>query len=219
MVYDTDEEQIEALKSWAEENGTSLIIGIFLVLAVLCGSRYWQSSREATAAAASDIYVQMSGNVLSDTDLVIDDQELASAVELHTALKENFSSSVYSRYSALLLARLHVQRAELAEAANELRWVLDNPGLSLFQSIDDELELTTRSRLARVLLAQGDAEAALDLLNAVEPGTFAGTFADIKGDAYVALGRLEEAREAYQTALDLGVSPDVTELKLNDISS
>tara|TARA_R110000824_G_scaffold7892_6_gene35969 strand:+ start:84426 stop:85085 length:660 start_codon:yes stop_codon:yes gene_type:complete len=219
LVYDTDEEQIEALKGWWEENGTSLIIGIVLVLAVLFGSRYWQSSRAEQAGLASDLYVQMSDNILNDADLLVDDQELNAALTLHTELKENFSSSVYSRYSALLLARLYVQRSELSEAANELQWILDNPGLGLFQSIDDELELTTRSRLARVILAQGDAEAALALLNEVEPGTFAGTFADIKGDAYVALGRLEEAREAYQMALDLGINPDVTRLKLNDISS
>lgn len=219
MVYDTDEEQIEALKGWWEENGTSLIIGIVLVLAVLFGSRYWQSSRATQAGLASDLYVQMTTNVLNDTDLIVNDQELNSALTLHTELKENFSSSVYSRYSALLLARLHVQRSELSDAAIELQWILDNTSLGLFQSIDDELELTARSRLARVVLAQGDAEAALALLNAVEPGTFAGTFADIEGDAYVALGRLQEAREAYQTAIDLGVNPEVIGLKLNDISS
>ena len=219
MVYDTDEEQIEAIKNWWDENGSSLIIGIILVLAVLFGSRYWQSSQTSVAEAASDIYTQLADNVLANIDLEIDDEELGSALNLHTELKDNFTNSVYSRYSALMMARIYVQRNELDDAVRELRWILDNPGLGLLKSIDDELALTTRSRLARVVLAQGDAEGALQLLEEVEPGTFAGTFAEIKGDAYVALGRLEEAIDAYQTAFNIGTNADIVELKLNDIRS
>jgi len=59
----------------------------------------------------------------------------------------------------------------------------------------------------------------LQLLNEVEPGTFAGIFAEIEGDAYVELGRLQEAIDAYQTALSIGTNAEVVELKLNDIRS
>ncbi len=219
MVYDTDEEQIEALKNWWDENGNSIIVGIILVLAVLFGSRYWQSSQSATAELASDIYTQMTDSVQASFDLDVDDEVLSSAFNLHTELKTNFANTVYSRYSALLMARLYVQRNELENAASELQWILDNPGLGFLKSIDDELALTTRARLARVVIAQGNAEAALQLLNGVEPGTFAGIFAEIEGDAYVELGRLQEAIDAYQTALTLGTNTEVVELKLNDIRS
>jgi predicted negative regulator of RcsB-dependent stress response len=219
LVYDSDEEQIEALKRWWDENGTVVIVGIILVLAVLFGSRYWQSSQNSVAEAASDIYTQMAEAVQSNLDLEIDDAELAGARNLHAELKNNFVSSVYSRYSALLMARLYVQRNELDEAAAELQWILDNPSLGFLNSIDEELALTARSRLARVILAQGNAEAALELLNEVEPGTFAGTFAEIEGDAYVALGRLQEAIDAYQTALNAGTNTEIVQLKLNDIRS
>lgn len=219
MAYDTDEEQIEALKRWWEDNGSSVIIGIVLVLAVLFGSRYWQSSRLAVAEEASEIYLQLSDAVLADTDLTVTDEELITALGFHNTLKDEFVNSVYSRYSALMMARLYVQREELDAAAGELRWILDNPGLGLFNSINEEFELTARSRLARIILSQGDAEGALALLSEVEPGTFAGNFAEIEGDAYSALGRPEEARAAYQRALDLGVNAELVELKLNDISS
>jgi len=219
LVYDTDEEQIEALKGWWDENGTSLIVGIILVLAVLFGSRYWQSAQDSTGELASDIYTQMADSVLSNIDLDVDEEELNSALNLHNDLKTNFVNTIYSRYSALLMARLYVQRNELDNAANELRWILDNPGLGFLKSIDDELALTTRARLARVVIAQGDAEAALQLLNEVEPGTFAGIFAEIEGDAYVELGRLQEAIDAYQAALSIGANAEVVELKLNDIRS
>jgi len=219
LAYDTDEEQIEALKSWWDENGTSVIVGIIFVLAVLFGSRYWQSSQTSVTEAASDMYAKMADSIQLDTDLDIDNTELISAQNLHIELKNNFANSVYSRYSALLMARLYVQKNELDEAARELQWILDNPGLGFLKSIDDELALTTRSRLARVFLAQGDAGAALQLLDEVEPGSFAGVFAEIEGDAYVALGRVEDAIEAYQTALNVGTNVDIVELKLNDIRS
>ncbi len=219
MVYDTDEEQIEALKRWWDENGTSLIIGVILVLAVVFGSRYWQSSQDSMAGLASDIYSQMADVVQLDTDLDVNDDELNTALNLHNELKNNFSNSIYSRYSALLIARLYVQRNELDEAATELQWILDNPGLGFLSSIDDELALTARARLARVIIAQGQAEAALSLIQEVEAGTFAGTFAEIQGDAYVALGRIEEAISAYEQALSLGTNADIVRLKLNDIRS
>jgi len=219
LAYDTDEEQIEAIKGWWEENGTSVIVGIILVLTVLFGSRYWQSSQNASAELASDIYTQMSDAVQADFDLNIDDEALSAVSNWHNELKTNFSNSIYSRYSALLMARLYVQRNELANAENELRWILDNPGLGFLKSIDDEMALTTRGRLARVIIAQGNAEAALQLLNEVDPGTFVGIFAEIEGDAYVELGRFPEAIEAYQTALTRGTNTDVVELKLNDLRS
>ena len=155
----------------------------------------------------------------TDMHFNFDEEELNSALNLDNDLKTNFVNTIYSRYSALLMARLYVQRNELDNAANELRWILDNPGLGFLKSIDDELALTTRARLARVVIAQGDAEAALQLLNEVEPGTFAGIFAEIEGDAYVELGRLQEAIDAYQTALSIGANAEVVELKLNDIRS
>ncbi len=219
MVYDTDEEQIEAIKGWWEENGTSVIVAIILVLAVLFGSRYWQSSQNATAELASDIYTQMADSVEANLDLDIDDDEFNAALNWHSELKTNFVNTIYSRYSALLMARLYVQRNELENAANELQWVLDNPGLGFLKSIDEELALTARARLARVIIAQGSAEAALKLLNEIDPGTFAGIFAEIEGDAYVKLGRLPEAIDAYQTALTIGTNEQVVQLKLNDIRS
>ena len=219
MVYDTDEEQIEAIKGWWNENGTSVVVGIILVLAVLFGSRYWQSSQVSLTEAASDIYTELADNIQTNIDIEIDDAELSIALGLHEELKNNFFSTVYSRYSALIMARIYVQRSELEDAALELQWVLDNPSLGFLSSVDDELSLTARSRLARVVLAQGDADGALLILDEVESGTFAGTFAEIRGDAYVELGRTEDAIEAYQTALNIGTNAEVVELKLNDIRS
>ena len=217
MVYDTDEEQIEAIKGWWNENGMSVVLGVVLLLAVLFGSRYWQSSQSSMTESASDIYTQLADSMQANID--IDEAELNTALGLHNELKNNFYNSIYSRYSALIMARIYVQRSELEVAALELQWILDNPSLGFLSSVDDELSLTARSRLARVFLAQGNAEEALLLLDEVESGAFAGAFAEIIGDAYVELGRTEDAIEAYQNALNIGANTEVVQLKLNDIRS
>lgn len=38
---ETEEQQIEAAKKWWKENGSSIVTGLMLGLAVLFGYRYW----------------------------------------------------------------------------------------------------------------------------------------------------------------------------------
>ena len=42
--YETEEEQIEALKDWWRENGNSLLIGVAVALVAVFGFRGWQTS-------------------------------------------------------------------------------------------------------------------------------------------------------------------------------
>src|SRR5690606_17314578 len=101
----------------------------------------------------------------------------------------------------------------------ELQWILDNPDLGFMKSVDDELLLTARLRLARVMIAQDQAQQALDLLRAVNPGSFASSFAEVEGDALLSLGQREQARDAYQRALAANISgnPGLLSLKLQDL--
>src|SRR5690606_10865388 len=134
-------------------------------------------------------------------------------------LKTDFDSSIYSRYAALAVAAFHVEQDQLDRAAAELQWVLDNPDLGFMKSVDEELMLTARLRLARVTIAQGDAQAALDLLTAAEPGSYAGSYAEVQGDALLSLGQRDEARAAYERALvaNLSGNPGLLLLKLQDL--
>src|SRR5690606_32351617 len=134
-------------------------------------------------------------------------------------LKTDFDDSIYSRYAALAVAAFYVEQEQLDRAAAELQWVVDNPDLGFMKSVDEELLLTARLRLARVKLAQGDAQAALDVLTAVEPGSYAGSYAEVQGDALLSLDRRDEARAAYERALAANVSgnPGLLMLKLQDL--
>jgi predicted negative regulator of RcsB-dependent stress response len=218
-TYGSDEEQLEALKRWWNENGTSLLVGVVIVLAVFFGVRQWQGMQLNQNGVASDLYQQIADIAIANTQQPITEQGLIGAQAIYATLKGEYADSVYTRYAALAMASFQVEHEQLDQAAAELQWVLDNPKLGLMSSVDEELLLTTRSRLARIRIAQNRPQEALDLLRAVTPGGFAGSYAEIEGDALVALGQTEEARSAYERALAALVtgSPVLLQLKLQDL--
>lgn len=218
-IDSTDEEQLEALKRWWQDNGNSLLIGVVLVLAVMFGVRQWQASQGNTAGAASDLYQQISDLLVANVATTISDDDVLAAQAVYSQLKEQYTASIYTRYAALAIAKFNTEKNQLDLAAAELQWVLDNPELGLMQKADEELLLVARQRLARIKLAQGDAQGALDLLRGVEAGSFVTTYAETEGDALLALGDREGAKAAYQKAMDamLDGNPAILRLKLQDL--
>ncbi len=62
-----------------------------------------------------------------------------------------------------------------------------------------------KMRLARVRLHQQQYDAALDALSGVDPNSaLAPRFHELRGDVYYAMGRLDDARTEYQSALGPG---------------
>jgi len=202
--YASDEEQLEALKNWWKENGSSLITGIVIVLVVFFGARWWQDSRQATAEAASEVYDGIIEQLALVQDSGLDAETLAAMESSYDLLRNDFPDSIYARFGALLLASVYVEQENYSQAQVELQWVLDNQELGFMKNAEQEVFLIARVRLARVLIAQERAQEALNLLAEVDPGTMAATYAEVQGDAYAQLGQVEQARAAYERAINLG---------------
>jgi len=217
--YQNDEEQLEALKSWWKENGSSLITGVIVVLAVFFGVRQWQASQDSQAGMASDLYQQIADTVIDNLTLEAGEDAIAAALSSYIQLKTDFPDSIYTRYAALAIAKFHVDQNQLAEAAVELQWILDNPELGFMQEADEELGKVARLRLARVKVGQQQFQTALDLLSAVQPDTFEPGFAEVEGDALYGLGRRDEALAAYERALAATTegNPVLLQLKMQDL--
>ena len=62
----TEEQQIEAFKKWWKENGSSIITGLLLGLAILFGARSWFAYQERSAENASDIYTSLMAALTSN---------------------------------------------------------------------------------------------------------------------------------------------------------
>lgn len=218
--YANDEEQVEALKRWWQENGTSLLTGIVIVLVVLFGSRQWQGAQLAKAEAASDLYEDVVQLALLDQASALTAESMAQLESSYDELRNEFEDSIYARYGAMMMATVYVNQENYDQAATELNWIVDNPELGFMQKAEEELFLTARLRLARVKLAQGLAQEALTIVTEVEPGALAAGFAEVQGDAYLQLGQSEQARSAYERAISL--EPDnasFIDLKIRGIGS
>ena len=133
-------------------------------------------------------------------------------------LKVDYSGSVYALYGALFAAQQLVNVNDLDAAEDSLQWVLDNQQNGLFSQTDEGLILTTNLRLGRVILAKGESERALNLVNGIDPKAFEAGFAELRGDIYVTMGRIVDARDAYIAAQQAGSSNDGLRMKLDDLA-
>lgn len=207
-IEDLDEhEQGERVRKWLGQNGGSIILGICVGIGGLAGWHYWeQAARERTQAAQ----VEYQALIAAETS-----QDAEAAAKAAATLRNDYASTPYGVFAALSQARVAVGKGDLAAAEEALQWArgvdLDLPAL-------EELVLV---RLAQVRLAQGQAQAALDLLKGDTSAGFKGMVAELRGDAHVMLGRNDDARLAYEdalAALDAG-SPqrNFVEMKRDDL--
>ncbi len=213
-----EEESIDALKKWWDENGKQLALLVVVVFAGYTSWLLWQNSRIANAEAASDLYEEILTLVIIEPGASTTDQDAARILDLSEQLKTEFSGSVYALFGSLFAAQQSVKADDLESAEASLQWVLDNQRDSLFNQTDEGLILTTNLRLGRIILAKGDAERALTLVNNINPKTFEAGFAELRGDIYVAMGRMIDAREAYIAAQQAGSNSGGLRMKLDDLT-
>jgi predicted negative regulator of RcsB-dependent stress response len=219
VAFSTEEEEtLETLKRWWNESGKSLLLGVIVFGVGYLGWIQWQSMQVASSASASDIYEEIGVTVVLGPGVQLDDEAVANAKRLIAQLKEEHSTSVYALYGALYGARLAVDDRDLNTAESELQWLVDNAQSGLFSSTDESLLITAKLRLARVILAKGEAPRALALLAGLNPGAFEAEYEEIRGDVYVALGQMTEAQASYQAARDAGSTSDTLQMKLDDIA-
>lgn len=220
MSYQSEEEQIEALKKWFRENGRHLLIGMLVAVVAAFGIFSWQQRQQHRENTASVNYQNLLDTMraldANATDAAKTKEQLATARHLAEALKNDFESSTYAQFAALFKAKLAVDENDLAQAEAELKWVLEHKP-------DAEIKALAQLRLARILFAKGDNEGALAQLDEKSAGSYAGAYLQLKGDIAQARGDVEAARAAYVRAQELEkqmsspISDPLLEMKLRDL--
>ncbi|MDO6459818.1 tetratricopeptide repeat protein [Granulosicoccaceae sp. 1_MG-2023] len=205
--YETEEQQVEAIKSWWSENGRSVLFGVVLGVAVIGGWRGFAAYKDGRAQDAAGIYgefVEAAG--AADLDKV---------ASLAQQLRDDYSGLTFPVMASLAEAGLLVsEKGDLATAAERLDWALNNASL-------EEMKTIAALRLARVRLAQGEHQAALSALPESASPAFAGLTAEIRGDIELAMGDQAKARASYEEARTLGgevVNPAVLDMKIGDLA-
>lgn len=210
-----DEEQLENLKRFWRDYGTPILVGVVLAIAVFVGWRFWHTSRVEQASKAATVFQDMLVAV-QRSQLNTEDKAANTDVQrLGKTLKDDYAGTPYALNAGLLLARQAADRNDYKEAEKQLRWVLE-------QKPGEAERILATTRLARVLAAQKQYDAALALLNEEDDAAgFVPTIEELKGDIYQAQGKIAEARKAYETAaLALQERKErrpILELKMSDV--
>ncbi|MAT50479.1 MAG: hypothetical protein CMK32_04760 [Porticoccaceae bacterium] len=210
----SDEEQLEALKRWWQQNGVQLLLVIALTAAGWFGWHWWQDRQAAIAADSAVVYNAMLDR-LGEWQREPTDEGRQSIVSYARTLKDTHPNSQYARYASLVLARIALAEGDAAGAATELQWVVDQA--------DDALKDIARYRLARLEFANGDGDRALGLLSQNTSPELAALVAELKGDIHASQGDNAAARASYQSALEQLVTGagqsarPMIELKLNQV--
>ena len=213
-----EEENIEAIKKWWHENWKQLALLVVIVFPSYFGWQLWQNSQATEAETASDLYEEVLALAISEPGVPVTEQESLRILDLFELLKADYPSSVYALYGALFAAQQSVNANDLGAAEESLQWMLDNRQDSLFSRTDEGLILTANLRLGRVILAKGESERALNLVNTIDPKTFEAGFAELRGDIYATMGRIVDARDAYIAAQEAGSNTEGLRMKLDDLS-
>ena len=185
-TFKTDDEQAESLKRWLRDNGMSLVTGLLLGLSLLFGIKAWNQYGERRAEGASNLYMQF---VAASSAQNMDDASRA-----YDEIIKEFSSSHYAVLSAFHMAKLSLDKDDLAGARGHLQWAYEH-------AKSDELKHSARLRLARVILGSGDADAASALLAGIDAPSYAALYEELRGDIAHSKGDMGAAHAAYERAL------------------
>lgn len=215
QVYQSEDEQIEAVKKWFRDYGKTVVTGIVVAGLLVFGAYSWQQRQHHQQEVASVDYQNLI-ETMRQLEIKSTPETRATAKHLADTLKKDFSTTTYAQFAALFKAKLAVQDADLGDAETELRWVLEHkPSL--------QIQWLAQLRLARVLQAKGDSKGALALLDENAAGGYAAAVMQVKGDIANASGDVAAARAAYQKARELEdkqanpLNDPLLEMKLRDL--
>ena len=186
-AYDLEEqEQLDELKTWWKMYG-NLVTGVMVALALAAvawqGWNWWQRQQSAQASA-----------LYSGVQTAVVQKDAKRARELAGELIEKYSSTTYAGMGAMLAARVQADAGDPKNARVQLVWAAEN-------AKDPGLRELARLRLAALMLDEKAYDDAIKQLATEPAASFAPRFGELRGDIFVAQGKLAEARAAYDSAL------------------
>jgi predicted negative regulator of RcsB-dependent stress response len=203
-----EEEQLEAISQWWQENRVSVIAAVVLTLGGTIGWSQYEDYISENAVAAADAY-----------DSLLQERESGEAAEelalISAGLRESHAGETFADFGSLQVAAAAVEAGNLVLARAELESVMASVEL------DSTLGQLVQLRLARVMAASGDEAGAVAIL-VQGSSSFPASYAQALGDIHLAAGREAEALLAYESAqtesLALGGQLGLVDLKVSGLS-
>ena len=203
-----EEEQLDAIKQWWQENRVSIMGAVVLALGGSFGWSQYQDYTAENAIAAADAY----DAILIERDAGVPADQLAAIAQ---SIRDDNGSVAFAEFAALQVAAAAAEEGEFELARAELEKVM------AVVELDSTLGQLAQLRLAKVKAALGQEDEAIAILE-LGSDSFPVSYAQVLGDIHLAAGREAAALEAYQTAqtasLALGGQSGLIDLKVTGLS-
>lgn len=201
-LYDSEEQQVEAIKDWWKENGKAVIFGAVIGLGGLFGWRFYQDSVTEAQEATSASYTAVMNTLAA--------QGADSEADVQQFIDGN-KDSEYAVLAAMQLAKVQVEANQLDEALAQLKWAQST-------TQDAALKPVLTYRVARVQAEQGDFDAALSELDTITENGWTGRVAELRGDIALRSGDKDGAYAAYTEAQQADDASQTLQMKLDDLA-
>lgn len=198
--YETEEQQVEAIKGFWKENGTAILVGIGIGLAGLFGWQQYNDMVIEGKETQSMAFQSVLEGIDSENGLT----------EAEAFAKENGDSG-YAVLTSLISAQKAVEKNDFEGAKMHLAMAASN---SPSEAIAD----LAKVRLARIENQLGDTAAALATLDTVVNASYNDQVQEVKGDIYVATKQFDKAKIAYDAVLAEQPQNRVVEMKLSNLN-
>lgn len=188
MAYDLEEqEQIDTLKAWWKQYGNLVTWLLIAALSSFAAWTGWNTYQRNQATQASTLYEEVQRAVsLKDNAKV----QGATAVVL-----EKYSGTAYATMAAFAAAKSAFDNNDLKVAKTQLTWAVEHANTNEFKAL-------AKLRLSAILLDEKNFDEATKILMGDFPAEFEADVLDKKADILVAQNKINEARDAYKSALD-----------------
>lgn len=196
--YETEEQQVQAIKQFWKDNGIAIIAGALIGLGLLMGWRYYNDSQITAKEEASAAY---------QTSLVslVDNENNEKLV----AFAEDQKSTGYAPLAYMILAQNAVEKEDYESAKAHLISATEG---------DEIIADVARLRLANIHLQLAENDQALSVLAAVNSASFKNQVEELKGDALMAKEDFDAANNAYTLALSQSPNNPGLKMKRDNIA-
>ena len=206
-VYSSEEQQVEAIKSFLKENGIQIVLGAFIGIGGFGAWNWYVDNQAAEKEAASVQYEKF---------IEVSQAEGVTSESVESELKAfttTFGESGYGVFVQLLAAKEAVMDSDFVQAENNLKTAL---ALTDLETLKELVSL----RLARIQLELKRYDVALQTLSTIKGEGYAARVAELTGDSHLAQGDKDKARMSYQSAADNGGLEGNTllKMKLDDLA-
>ncbi len=188
-----EEEQLEALKRWWNDNGKTTVAVLVIAGLSFFGWNQYQAHLERKSIEGSEQYQQFM-TAVEKLEEDSSDSAIAKVEELGNSIIDEYKDSLYADFVRLFRAQQAVEKEDFAKAKSVLEEALT-------ATRDKSLAELVKLRLARVVAAQGETDAALKMLGEQPSQAYAAVYAEVRGDILSSTQRFSEARSAYEAAL------------------